>query len=186
MLVPATWQHDVVNLEETISINHNWITSSNVDGTWQYLQTEMISIHEELQQWQDGSGGGGSVVVEMHLDMECCENMLRGCVGLDVSSFFFMVLVRLIQVCVELFGKQSTDADNYVSESTLLFDLFRLTTVLEAVVGIQETTHDEDHIHPIQLRERLIATLQSEDMAHDAISMAKSIMEWVSRLSASS
>ena len=48
IFVPATWKHQVVNLEETLSINRNWLTSANLDLCWNCLTTEIRSIENEL------------------------------------------------------------------------------------------------------------------------------------------
>ena len=65
VFVPCQWQHQVVNLEETLSINHNWITTANVDQTWDCLVTEMETIRNELSSWGISS-------------WESSESMLRG------------------------------------------------------------------------------------------------------------
>eukprot|EP00850_Spirogloea_muscicola_P012565 SM000082S22807 [mRNA] locus=s82:70157:71484:+ [translate_table: standard] len=40
LFVPSGWHHQVVNLEDTISINHNWINGCNIDWTWRLLQQD--------------------------------------------------------------------------------------------------------------------------------------------------
>jgi hypothetical protein len=85
MFVPSTLLHCVVNLEATLSINHNWITTANLDLVWDCLLTEMRAIETELCKWND----------------ECCwqarESMLRGCVGLDVTAFVLMIMYGISQ-----------------------------------------------------------------------------------------
>ena len=70
VFVPAKWQHQVVNLEETLSINRNWITAANLDLCFDCLLTEIRSIEKELAAWKT------------EYDWEARESMLRGCVGL--------------------------------------------------------------------------------------------------------
>ncbi|KAL3914542.1 MAG: hypothetical protein SGILL_006066 [Bacillariaceae sp.] len=168
IFVPATWQHRVVNLEETISINHNWITASNLDLTWECLKTEIAAIRDELMKWQGEN---------MEHDMEACENMLRGCVGLDVSSFFFMTLMRLTEVIASLLLLlEDHDADKNQTQQHMarLVEMSRLTDVLEKVMCFNQDL--------VQLGDRISVTMQSETFAFEAERMAKSLIEWVTSL----
>lgn len=74
VFVPAKWQHQVVNLEETLSINRNWITAAILDLCFDCLLTEIRSIEKELAAWKT------------EYDWEAHESMLRGCVGLVRSK----------------------------------------------------------------------------------------------------
>ncbi|KAK3274760.1 hypothetical protein CYMTET_17069 [Cymbomonas tetramitiformis] len=40
IFIPSGWHHQVLNLEETLSINHNWLNACNVNWTWQLLRRE--------------------------------------------------------------------------------------------------------------------------------------------------
>lgn len=82
MFVPAGWKHSVVNLEETLSINHNWITEANIDLTWECILSESNAVEDELKAWGN-------------IDWESRESMLRGCVGLDITAFLLMLLVGI-------------------------------------------------------------------------------------------
>ncbi|OEU22904.1 Clavaminate synthase-like protein [Fragilariopsis cylindrus CCMP1102] len=180
MFVPATWQHQVVNIEETISINHNWITSSNLDLTWDCLQVEMIAVQKELRGWG------------LDQNMEACENMLRGCIGLDVTTFVLMTLVRVLEVIIELQSLllvsneysnheeiNDTDDDECASslihikqQERLLFDVFRLTSVLRDVALTIEP-------HLVQFRNRLKAILQNDKMSDNVEMIVIDVIEWV-------
>ena len=37
IFVPSGWFHQVRNLEDTISINHNWINEASIQNTWKHL-----------------------------------------------------------------------------------------------------------------------------------------------------
>eukprot|EP00539_Tryblionella_compressa_P002362 CAMPEP_0178734908 /NCGR_PEP_ID=MMETSP0744-20121128/1602_1 /TAXON_ID=913974 /ORGANISM="Nitzschia punctata, Strain CCMP561" /LENGTH=502 /DNA_ID=CAMNT_0020387235 /DNA_START=151 /DNA_END=1656 /DNA_ORIENTATION=- len=163
IFVPAKWQHTVVNLEETISINHNWITTSNLDLTWVCLKTEMIAISNELQSWGD----------VMQADAEVLENMLRGCVGLDVTSFFLMILVQLLELAQHLspLRNEITNKElNIARKEEVMFDIFQLSQVLQDVVAADDEL--------VQLRNRLGAILKSDSLAEKAERMAKTLLGW--------
>ena len=142
MFVPATWQHQVVNTEESISINHNWITPSSLDLTWDCLRVEMRAVQKELGDWTQNEN--------LDQNMEACENMLRGCIGLDVTAFIMMTLVRVLDIITELLLQSNEHQER------LIFDLFRLTTVLRKVFT--------EELDLVQLRKRLKAVLQIDHM----------------------
>jgi hypothetical protein len=179
IFVPATWQHKVVNLEETISINHNWITSSNLDLVWDCLKVEMVAIQNELQGWgssSDSNGNGDG----LDQNTEACENMLRGCIGLDVTSFFLMALLGLLEATTALVSvaSQSPDSETLSGSSSrgmilddLMFDVLRLASVLRDVITTGETI--------VRFQGRLTAVLQSEAMALNVESMVTKLIDWV-------
>jgi hypothetical protein len=49
IFVPSGWFHQVLNLEDTISINHNWINEASVQNTWQHLKEELTLVENELE-----------------------------------------------------------------------------------------------------------------------------------------
>jgi hypothetical protein len=143
MFVPCTWQHQVVNLEEkeTASINHNWITVANIDQTWECLVIEMRAVEKELYAWGIGDE-----------NIESRESMLRGCVGLDVTAFFFMLLTRLLELLSE------ENANN--AETS--FDVYRLIDMLQLLVDDKK----------VRVKDRLAAVLQSEAYAQESMELA--------------
>lgn len=40
IFVPSGWYHEVVNVDNSLSINHNWIDSSSLEASWRYLVKE--------------------------------------------------------------------------------------------------------------------------------------------------
>ncbi len=40
--------HQVHNLEDTISINHNWGNGCNIDLFWMFLEKELIQVEREI------------------------------------------------------------------------------------------------------------------------------------------
>jgi hypothetical protein len=147
MFIPSTWQHKVENLCETLSINHNWITTANIDLTWECLEMEMKQVHVELEKWANASS------------WEAQELMLRGCVGLDVTAFFFMILTRLVELVT-----LKVDDGGMERAWERFFDIFRLTQVLDML--------QRPNVH---LRERMAAVLEQDEMAMQAIDMARTM-----------
>ena len=150
MFVPSTWQHDVINLQETLSINHNWITTAIIDETWNCLQVEITAIKKELGAWGIGESSWSSQ-----------ENMLRGCVGLDVTAFFLMNLMRLVELL------STTCHSDHQDEWS--FDTYRLVAMLEVMI--------KDH--DLHLQDRLSSVLESEDYAKIAYNTATEALDLV-------
>lgn len=148
VFVPSTWKHKVENLCETLSINHNWITSAAIDYTWECLLSEMAQVDAELAKW-DNTNEAPS--------LDAKEFMLRGCVGLDVTAFFFMVTTELVSLLTQ-------DVVNMDNEETWerYFDMFRLALVLDKLLDPE-----------IQLRGRLAAILEQDVLAVEAMNVAE-------------
>lgn len=108
VFVPAGLKHSVVNLEETLSINHNWVTTANIDLVLECMLDEINAIETELRGWDIS-------------DCEARENMLRGCFGLDVTSLCLMILTRGLTVL------QTPTERSYATD----FDLVRIREILD-------------------------------------------------------
>ncbi|KAL7463258.1 hypothetical protein ACHAXS_003638 [Conticribra weissflogii] len=171
IFIPATWKHEVINLVETISINHNWITSANLDLSWQCLLTEISSIEIELESW-------GHIP---DVDFAARENMLRGCVGLDVSSFFFMVLLELIRLTLSFYGedfdesvvKELDGSDDCLLDSA--YSIFRLRNMLCIIMNKSNKIMDGGDCS-VHLEKRLACILESQELGLEALSCASNIV----------
>jgi hypothetical protein len=154
MFVPSGWKHCVVNTEETLSINHNWITVHNLDLVWNCLRIEMRAIEVELTAWGMADDC-----------WDARENMLLGCVGLDVTSFFFMILSRALELL------QPDSIDNYDDDDLEIqqFDLVCLGDMLSQRL-------DDKVLH---VQGRLAATLSGDKAAAAAIEMAKTVLNMI-------
>uniref|UniRef100_U3JEE8 2-oxoglutarate and iron-dependent oxygenase JMJD4 n=1 Tax=Ficedula albicollis TaxID=59894 RepID=U3JEE8_FICAL len=53
VFIPSGWHHQVYNLEDTISINHNWVNGCNVAVMWCFLQDELAAVQREISQWKE-------------------------------------------------------------------------------------------------------------------------------------
>jgi hypothetical protein len=84
--------------------------------------------------------------------------MLRGCVGLDVTAFFFMVLSRLLKLLLSFEPRE----EDWSERS---FDIYRLTRSIRCLL-------DADSI---QLKGRLGAVLQSKDLAMESYMVAMTV-----------
>ncbi len=158
MFVPSKWQHEVVNLEETISINHNWVTTANLDQCWECLVAEMVDIKKELSEW------------EINDNLEAEESMLRGCVGLDVTAFFLMTLVRL---CDLLSPPEIEKQEESCSDGTIVLE--RELDIARLVRQIRRVRCDGT----VQLKGRLEHVLQSNNFTTNLLSAVDKLIEHI-------
>lgn len=77
IFVPSGWHHQVYNLEDTISINHNWLNGCNLDVMWQFLQEELSSVQKEIEEWRD----------TMDTWHQHCQVIMKSCTGIDYAEF---------------------------------------------------------------------------------------------------
>jgi hypothetical protein len=84
-----------------------------------------------------------------------------GCAGIDVTTFFFMCLIQLLELLA------STAEQIMYDENA--FDVYRLCGVLRLLLEGGD----------LDLRARLAAVLESEDLALDALAIARNILESV-------
>jgi len=89
LFVPSLWQHSVYNVEETISINHNWMTASNVDLVWKSLNAGRR--HIDAQEEDIGNNDRKTIARKE-------DTLSDASGGLNVAVFFFMVLARGVEL----------------------------------------------------------------------------------------
>jgi hypothetical protein len=49
LFVPSGWHHVVVNLEDTVSINHNWVNAHSIHWTWALLARQHAEATTSLE-----------------------------------------------------------------------------------------------------------------------------------------
>ncbi|XP_071791315.1 2-oxoglutarate and iron-dependent oxygenase JMJD4-like [Asterias amurensis] len=76
IFVPSGWHHQVFNIEDTISINHNWLNGCNVDLTWKFLQQELASVKASI-----------SDCIDMDNWDQQCQIIMKASTGIDYSEF---------------------------------------------------------------------------------------------------
>ena len=161
IFVPSGWRHEVINLKETLSINHNWITGANIDKAWDVILCEINAIEKELNCW--------GLDQDLYLVRE---NMLRGCVGLNMSSYFVLILKSVVEYMekLKLIQRDSNDT-RVLSEDDqweCWFDLTRLMIVLKSLLE-PERKGPNGEIISIYLELRLAAVLNDAVMASEIL-----------------
>ncbi|XP_022079335.1 jmjC domain-containing protein 4-like isoform X2 [Acanthaster planci] len=76
IFVPSGWHHQVFNIEDTISINHNWLNGCNLDITWAFLQQELALVKKSISDCRDMEGW----------DLQC-QMIMKANTGIDYPEF---------------------------------------------------------------------------------------------------
>ena len=153
IIVPSGLRHSVTNQEETLSINHNWITTGILSPVWQCIRTELMAVDQELLSWDS------TWTVQC---FDARESMLRGCVGLNVSLFFFMILTRGL----DLLRKVVTLPYGDVDTNEIHVDLIHIQNALQQIYN--------DPM--VCLKDRLTATLQNNTASDRAIQVGIKVL----------
>lgn len=84
IFVPSGWHHQVWNLEDTISVNHNWFNGCNIMQIWLSMLNKFHEIQHEIDDCRDMENFDGH-----------CQLMLKSVFGLDFQMFFDILNVVL-------------------------------------------------------------------------------------------
>lgn len=76
VFVPSGWHHQVWNVEDTISVNHNWFNGCNIHCIWTAIYGKFNEVLREIDDCKD-----------MENFDEHCQLMLKSDFGLDFEMF---------------------------------------------------------------------------------------------------
>ncbi|XP_048238027.1 2-oxoglutarate and iron-dependent oxygenase JMJD4-like isoform X2 [Haliotis rufescens] len=76
IFVPSGWHHQVYNVEDTISINHNWLNGCNIDICWEHIRQGLQDVQREIEDCHDMEGWSGQ-----------CQLILKASSGIDYLEF---------------------------------------------------------------------------------------------------
>eukprot|EP01083_Nonionella_stella_P149570 475277_1 len=93
IFVPSGWFHEVHNLEDTISINHNWANAFNVDHLWSEIHSQHLAVCQEIHDCMLESGPTEEWRAQ-------CERMLKALAGINLQEFYnFMLVCAKREIC---------------------------------------------------------------------------------------
>ncbi|OVA19880.1 JmjC domain [Macleaya cordata] len=108
IFVPSGWYHQVHNMEDTISINHNWFNAYNLSWVWKLLLKDYNEAKEYIEDIRDICD-----------DFEgLCQRNLAVNTGMNFSDFFTFItrfsIANLIQLhsLVKDYGKHIYDSSS--------------------------------------------------------------------------
>ncbi|BES89517.1 JmjC domain, hydroxylase [Nesidiocoris tenuis] len=80
VFVPSGWHHQVWNLDDTISFNHNWINGCNVGSVLAAMNSCLVSVSMEIEDCKD-----------MDEWDDQCQLLLKSCFGMNHKDFYDFV-----------------------------------------------------------------------------------------------
>lgn len=129
IFVPSGWHHQVWNVKDTVSINHNWINGCNISYMWESLYNNLQKVKKEIEDCRD-----------MENWMEQCQIVLQASYGFDYFKFYFF-LRDVARPRVHALRKSESFkvyGDWEIGRNHMLFDLKRISNALKLL------TRDED------------------------------------------
>ncbi|GIY00346.1 2-oxoglutarate and iron-dependent oxygenase JMJD4 [Caerostris darwini] len=116
IFVPSGWYHQVWNIEDTISINHNWFNSCNIHYIWHCLHKSALDVEKELSDCKSAD------------DWEnMCQDVLKELHGLDYENF--------LQILKFIFEIRSKDFQAYAVNWLQLHDIMAIESVCSKIIS---------------------------------------------------
>lgn len=121
VFVPSGWHHQVWNLEDTISINHNWFNGCNIHCILMAMFEKFNEVLQEIDDCKD-----------MENFDEHCQLMLKADFGLDFSTFLAILKCivanrqKILQNDIKLIVNESE-----LGQRHAIYDLNRIRRVIE-------------------------------------------------------
>nr|KAF6348885.1 jumonji domain containing 4 [Myotis myotis] len=116
------------HLEDTISINHNWVNGCNLANMWHFLQQELCAVQQEVSEWRD-------TMPDWH---HHCQVIMKSCSGINFEEFYQFLKViaerRLLLVKKIGPGELQCSEDFGLGLQHTIFDISRIAEVLASVV----------------------------------------------------
>lgn len=158
MFVPTGWHHQVWNLEDTISINHNWINGCNINAVWLDLKEHLSSVMKEVDDVKD------MIDWAKH-----CQIIMEVSHGMNYEQFYsFVSFIAEKRLDFITKGIKTISFDKYeYGKNHCFFDLKMLKTVLEDFIietkekCIYNLISTEGQ--PVDLLETINCALQNEN-----------------------
>ncbi|XP_059657918.1 arginine-specific demethylase JMJ20 [Cornus florida] len=117
IFVPSGWYHQVYNMEDTISINHNWFNAHNVSWVWLLLLRDYNEAKEYIEDIKDICD-----------DFEgLCQRNLAANTGMNFCDFFIFIVrfsfANLVQLCLLVRDYESSICSSSPRARHVVFNL---------------------------------------------------------------
>ncbi|CAK1550082.1 unnamed protein product [Leptosia nina] len=123
IFVPSGWHHQVFNLQDTISINHNFINACNIDIVWMALQKNLTDVEKEIEEFKDSPD---------YLNQ--CQIILKSLFGMDFYSFIDLIAHIAEKRLKQLQGVNFTVFNSYqFGNKHIKFDLQTLYKIFNSI-----------------------------------------------------
>lgn len=134
IFVPSNWHHQVWNLENTISINHNWVNGCNIKVMYDSMKSNLASIEKEIEDCKS-----------MEDFKEHCQLMLNTLFGMDFYKFYdFLKYIALNRIrLMEKSCEKVLFHGHQIGDNHIKFDLNAIRCVLLEFIENEEVCNFE-------------------------------------------
>ena len=120
IFVPSGWYHQVLNMTDTLSINHNWFNATNIQYIWNQLRCELQNVKKEISDCFEVNDEEWKTT---------CQKVLLASHGMNYSTF-----IDLLQVILTNRVKSQTN----LGPNHLKYDLSKVINVLENLANVTD------------------------------------------------
>ncbi|CAG9771156.1 unnamed protein product [Ceutorhynchus assimilis] len=156
IFVPSGWYHQVWNMEDTISINHNWVNGCNINLMWQNMKENLNRIKEEIKDCKTMDGFNAH-----------CQLMLKSLFGLNFQGFFDF----LVFICKKRLAMMQGEASKVlfhghsIGTNHIVFDLMQISKVLKDFLGCDDVISSTNFNSGNCLLQEIVQILGNKDFA---------------------
>ncbi|XP_049301841.1 2-oxoglutarate and iron-dependent oxygenase JMJD4 homolog isoform X1 [Bactrocera dorsalis] len=132
IFVPSGWYHQVFNITDTISVNHNWFNAANLKYIWNNISSNLRKVVIEINDFR-----------RSHNFNEQCQRILHVDFGLNIAEFL-EILCFIAKRRLFLLKKQGNSnikniqcpSSNmfYINDFHIYYDLENIDTVLKTMI----------------------------------------------------
>ncbi|KAM0900933.1 hypothetical protein ACQ4PT_020319 [Festuca glaucescens] len=130
IFVPSGWYHQVHNLEDTISINHNWFNVYNLHWVWNLLHEDYKVAKEYIEDIRDICD-----------DFEgLCQRNLAANTGMNFYDFFIFITRFVLANVIELYHiREPEDAKLNSTETAhpFVYNLMQIRDVASKMISTE-------------------------------------------------
>ncbi|XP_053692301.1 2-oxoglutarate and iron-dependent oxygenase JMJD4 homolog [Sabethes cyaneus] len=130
LFVPSGWYHQVHNVQNAISVNHNWFNGCNIDYIWSTLYDATEKVQNEIDDCKDMEGFD-----------EHCQIMLNASYGMNFEMFL-KILAHICKKRVKAYHSSEEERvhfENYrLGVNHIRFDLNAILSVLKRMISHKE------------------------------------------------
>ncbi|KAF9160000.1 JmjC domain-containing protein 4 [Actinomortierella ambigua] len=134
LFVPSGWWHQVHNIGDTISINHNWANGSNLDLLLDSLQSDLSEVERSIDNLQE--------MLDPEEWVDTCQNLLLINSGWDWSTIWNMCMCIRSRVLKTMKEQEILDSDAATTTTAAAASVAATSTI-----HIQPEKDGRDHHH---------------------------------------